>query len=287
MSKVGRSRGRSVGKALREKQERKRQRMWIAGGVVAVVLGIVLTMVVVKLVGDRGNGDASGNSSSLASNSLVSTLTTIPESNFNQVGSGGLKQGPSKTSVTTAHTIAGKAAVLYVGAEYCPYCAAQRWGLIVALSRFGTISKLKLAQSSAQDVYPKTQTFSFHDSSFSSDYVSFTGVEESRNQKLTSEQRTLFETYNRPPYVDTSGSIPFLDVANMFIYSGASFRPALLAGKTREQIAQSLRDPNSDVAQAIIGTANLITASICVATGDNPSQVCTSSGVSAAKKLLT
>jgi hypothetical protein len=32
--------------------------------------------------------------------------------------------------------------MLYIGAEYCPYCAAERWPLVMALSKFGTFSNL-------------------------------------------------------------------------------------------------------------------------------------------------
>jgi len=34
--------------------------------------------------------------------------------------------------------------VVYIGAEYCPYCAVERWPLIVALNRFGTLTNLGL-----------------------------------------------------------------------------------------------------------------------------------------------
>ena len=36
-----------------------------------------------------------------------------------------------------------------MGAEYCPYCAAQRWAMIVALSRFGTFSGLTTVHSAS------------------------------------------------------------------------------------------------------------------------------------------
>ena len=39
-------------------------------------------------------------------------------------------------------TADGKPLVLYVGAEYCPYCAAERCAMVQALSRFGTFSNL-------------------------------------------------------------------------------------------------------------------------------------------------
>ena len=48
------------------------------------------------------------------------------------------------TKVTgSALTFDGKPGIFYYGAEYCPYCAAERWPVVVALSRFGTWSNLQ------------------------------------------------------------------------------------------------------------------------------------------------
>ena len=52
--------------------------------------------------------------------------------------------------------------MLYYGAEYCPYCAAERWAIAAALSRFGTWSNLKITASSHTDVYAETHTFSYY-----------------------------------------------------------------------------------------------------------------------------
>ena len=41
-----------------------------------------------------------------------------------------------------AGCIDGRPGVVYVGSEFCPYCAADRWALVVALSRFGTFAHL-------------------------------------------------------------------------------------------------------------------------------------------------
>ena len=72
---------------------------------------------------------------------------------------------------------AGKPEVLFVGAEYCPFCAAERWPLIVALSRFGHFTGFKNMQSAQLSVFPDTQTFSFVGSTYTSRYLAFTGVE--------------------------------------------------------------------------------------------------------------
>ncbi len=52
----------------------------------------------------------------------------------------------------------GKPEVLYIGA-YCPFCAAERWAAIVALSRFGTFSVLRTVHSSSTDVDASTPAF--------------------------------------------------------------------------------------------------------------------------------
>jgi hypothetical protein len=79
-------------------------------------------------------------------------------------------------------TANGKPLVVYVGAEYCPYCAAERWAAVIALSRFGTFSGLGQTHSSSTDVYPNTATLSFHGASYTSQYLQFQGVETQSNQ---------------------------------------------------------------------------------------------------------
>ena len=47
-------------------------------------------------------------------------------------------------------TASGPAQILFVGAEYCPFCAAERWPLVVALARFGRFPVLHDAASSTR-----------------------------------------------------------------------------------------------------------------------------------------
>jgi hypothetical protein len=187
--------------------------------------------------------------------------------------------------------------VLYVGAEYCPYCAAERWAMVVALSRFGTFSGLGQTASAANDVFPSTPTLSFHGSSFRSSTVAFSGVETQSNEvvngqyapldKLSAADEQLFSTYDSPPYVDDAGSIPFVDIGGKYLISGSTFSPQVLKGKTHQQVAAALSDPSSDIAQAVDGAANLITAAVCATTANTPAPVCASAGVQAAAKRLS
>ena len=83
-----------------------------------------------------------------------------------------------------AITADGKPKVLYVGAEYCPFCAAERWPMVVALSRFGTL----LAAWASRRRPRRTPTRArrrcpFHGSTYTSDKLSFTGYETTTNQQ--------------------------------------------------------------------------------------------------------
>ncbi len=68
------------------------------------------------------------------------------------VGVGDVKVAPTKINAP-ALISNGRPEVLYVGAEYCPYCAAERSAVAVALSRFGTLHGLGQTASSPNDVY--------------------------------------------------------------------------------------------------------------------------------------
>jgi hypothetical protein len=45
----------------------------------------------------------------------------------------------------------GKPVVLYIGAEFCQYCAIERWALIMALMRFGNFTSLHYMTSAPSE----------------------------------------------------------------------------------------------------------------------------------------
>ena len=73
-------------------------------------------------------------------------------------------------------TRAGKPELFFAGAEGCPFCGVQRWGMIAALSQFGTFSNLHLMQSDTTEP-PPVRTFTFYGSSYHSPYLAFVPVE--------------------------------------------------------------------------------------------------------------
>jgi len=275
--------------ARRELAARQRRSRLL--GVGAIILAVVVVVAIVVAVGLLHNNE--GAKTTVASDEVVSAVTSVPAATFDKVGAGDIKTLPSAIT-GDALTADGKPRIVYVGAEYCPFCAAERWSLVAALGRFGTFTGLGQTASTPKDVYPNTPTLSFHGSSYSSQYISFTGYEtEDTNGKqldtLTSEDSDLVKKYNAPPYVgtgDTAGSIPFVALFGSFVSQGASYSPEILKGMSHQQVAQAMQDPETEVARNVDAMANVFSAIICKASDGQPADVCTSSGVQAAAAKL-
>lgn len=275
-------------RAAAQRAERKR-RLLIASVAIVAVVAIVVAFVVF-----RGHSSPGGSSSGAppptgsALAAVVTTTTTVPAATLDTVGAGQTTGHP--TSVTGPPlTGGGKPEMLYMGAEYCPYCAAQRWGMVVALSRFGTFSGLTATHSAARngngqaEPFPNTATWTFYRSAYTSTYLTFTPVEMNTNipdpatggyttlQTPTAEQQALLVKYDSA----SGGSIPFIDFGNRYTSVGASYDPGVLTGLTWSQIAGDLHNPASPVAKAVLGTANYMTAAICGLTGNQPASACT------------
>jgi thiol-disulfide isomerase/thioredoxin len=172
-----------------------------------------------------------------------------------------------------ALTYNGKPEILYIGGEFCPYCAAERWSLIVALSKFGQFSGLEYMMSSSNDIYPNTNTFTFLNATYSSPYVSFVTVEVSdRNrlplQSLTNDEQAILNEY------DSGESIPFVDISNQFVIVTSQYSPSVLSGATWGQIGSDLNNSQSEYAINIDGAANIIIGDICAIDGYSPAVIC-------------
>jgi thiol-disulfide isomerase/thioredoxin len=280
---------RRVPRVIEEPSFIERFRTWIISGVAAAVLLVVVAIIVLKAT---SGGSSSGNNavaqpaSAGSGTALVAAISAIPVTTFDAVGTGTYKGGvqppPSQAQPLTAN---GKPDVFYFGAEWCPYCAAQRWAFTAALSRFGTFDNVGTVRSDAKDVYPSTATLTFNGSSYSSQYVSFSPVEaQNANHKPLQNPSTAQSQILQQ--FDSGLSFPFLDFGNAYIANGASYDPAILQGMTQQQIVDALKDPTSDQAKGILGTANVMTAAICKLTNNQPANVCSSPGVQAGAAKL-
>jgi hypothetical protein len=247
---------------------------------VAVVAIVLIIIVVINQVGG-GNATVS----TLVPAKLAAQVENPSTSVVDAIGSG--KQPGEMTRLPAAALLPqvdGKTQVIFMGAEFCPYCAAERWSMIVWLSRFGTFKNLHEIESSSTDVDADTHTFTFYKSTYTSQYIDFNSNEvEDRNsnplQTMSAATTAIVNKWDTPPYTTQAGQFPFIDIGGVFTLLDTSYDPGVLAGLSWQQIANDLSDPTSQVAIDIIGNANILTAATCIATGDTPASVCSSSTI--------
>jgi len=287
MSKAQRTRDQSTRARIAAQQadqrRRDQRRRVIAIGGVAVVLLAVIGIIIGALVSRSSPSHPAASSSPLPAG--VQANLTVPQGTLATVGIGSSSTQLLKSETGPALTSGGKPEMLYIGAEWCPYCAAERWAMAVALSRFGSFTPLRGIHSSATDVYPNTATLTFYPSTYTSKYLVFTPVETedvNRNplQTPTAAQKELWAKYLPP-----GDSFPFIDIGNRFLAT-STYNPQVLQGLSWNQIATDLHNPSSPVAQGAIGSANLITAAICRITGNAPASVCGASPIPALESRI-
>ncbi len=271
-------------------------------GLVVGALLIILAVVGVFFYLSQSNnsGNTAVSTPTPASASVLDAVTHVSPKVLADVGTGGQQKilasikGGSPPPLKGA---TGKPEFFYAGAEYCPFCAAERWSVVVALSRFGTFSKLNQTTSSSTDVYPSTPTFTFYQSAYTSQYIDFVSIESTTNQSdgnggytplqsPTADQQQLITKYDGPPYLSSANSIPFIDIGNQMVMQGANYSPQVLSGLSWNDIANDLSNETSGVTQGIVGSANYLTAAICQTTNQQPASVCTADPVPAIEQTL-
>jgi thiol-disulfide isomerase/thioredoxin len=288
------------------KRAEQRKRIYIAGGSILAVIIVVLAFVIIK-ANTKSSSSSSASTAGTgitgptgtALTSLIKVTTSVPAATLDAVGTGSGEVSGKPVTIKPAQSALsanGKPEMLYMGAEYCPFCAAERWAMVVALSRFGTFTGLETTHSAItdgggnQEVDPNTPTWTFLRANYTSKYLTFDHVELNTNipdastggytalQTPNTVQNALIDKYDTSTYypgLSEAGSIPFIDFGNKYLVIGASYDPAVLAGKTWAQVAAALTDTSSSIAQAVDGTANYISAAICAITNNQPATACT------------
>jgi hypothetical protein len=287
----------------------KPRRGWAIGrrGRLAFAGGCALLVVAGVLIGLRLSSSGSANP---ALARLITEVTTVPvsaggsgassyagalPSSSSSVGSASssslvFEGSPSPTGPNASPLLSGgKPEVLYVATEYCPFCVAQSWPLIVALSHFGQFSGLSTSRSPTFESIPPVDGWTFYGSSYKSPYLVFAPVETHSNvlvspnadpgdktsyrtlQRLTTAEQAVFSEYDR------GNETPFLDFGGQATAIGTDIVPATLAGLTWTQIAADLRRPASTTGAAVLFSAAALTAELCQLTGNRPAAACSKS----------
>jgi hypothetical protein len=266
---------------------RKRNRRILTISIVVVIIAAVVGVTLIVI----NTNQTSPYIGKAVSSSVLQGLTGVSDSTLSSIGKPSGVTAPVTIS-GSALTSGGKPEVVYIGGDYCPYCALERWSLIVALSHFGNFTGLEYMQSSPTDQNPSTPTFTFSSATFTSPYIVFTPVEEfdrSGNtiQALTTDQQNLVNTYDTCASTGQSGGIPFVDIGNQYAINCGAQSTLDLSGQNWTQIASVLNTASNPTAQLIDGAANTLITAICKIDGGQPTSVCSQSYATVTLAYLT
>jgi len=171
----------------------------------------------------------------------------------------------------------GKLLVFFMGAEHDPFCAAERWAIVRALSKYGQWSGLKQTMSAARDEsFLNLPTYDLTEATYTSPHVEFVAREiKDREfkplQKLLKTEDKILRKYN------PEKNIPFLLVGGRFMQLEAGFSPKIFIGHTFRQTETELKKIESEIRKTIDEEANIISALLCVS--GLPSELCKETGV--------
>ena len=266
--------------ARRARQDRNKRYAFVAIG---LVIALVAVLVIVKVAGG-GGGSTSG-----ADQPSPPGGTPIPAATLTHLSSvpiSTLNSAPTDGIITTPQTVSGKALtadgkpdMLFIGAEYCPHCAAERWPLYVALTKFGTFEPQPgKIHSATQD--GNVPTLTFYGTKYSSPYFTFTPVEVYKN--YLNAAGTNYETLQLPTQSQlqlwqnaNGGSFPFIDFAGKAILPSAQYSYAPLQGLPFGAVAAQVGNNSTTIGANINASASQLIKTICsTMTHDQPAAVC-------------
>ena len=251
-------------------------------GLVAIALVVVLVavLVVVKVTGGGSGPDTFDQASPPAGTPIpaatLAKLQSVPVSTLAAAPTSGIVSTPQSTNGSTLNAD-GKPELLFIGAEYCPHCAAERWPLYVALSKFGTFSPAPgRIHSANQD--GDVPTLTFYGTRYSSPYFTFVPLEVYTNklqgngytvlQQPTPAQVTLWQKTN-------GGSFPFVDFAGKHALVSAQYLFTPLQNLPFSDVASQVGNNSTQIGANIDASAAQLIKTICGSlSSSQPTSVC-------------
>lgn len=274
--------------AAARKERQQKQLITAAVAVVVVIIAVVIGLAIAS------QPDKTAASANPGADASISKLSAIPASAFDAAGKPTASSSiPQKLDGGKVLKNGDKPEVVYVGAEFCPYCATERWSLVAALERFGNFSGLTTTRSADND--GNIPTVSFKNATYTSDYLSFKAVEtQDRNgqplEQIPADIDTLFKKYDAPPYVTgQAGSIPWMFYGtHQTVGSGVPVQNfvSLSDDTAWTKIVDQMLTGKGDLGQPIMANANAITAQLCTLTDNKPPDVCSSQAVVETSPML-
>jgi hypothetical protein len=253
------------GRQQRQQQQRRNRLIIIAA---AIVVAIAVIAVVLFL------NNSSSPLRTPATVQDVNTITSVPTSALVGAASEVPRLYPAVTAGSGPKNLDknGKPTLLYVGAEFCPYCGAERWPMIIALSKFGTFTNLQTTHSAKND--GNIPTWSFYGSSYTSQYLNFETYEVENNKHGTLENPPSDVVQIWTTFFKGSESFPFVDFNQQSVIQTAQFPYTTLEGNSFSDILKSLGDNTTTMGDQIDASAAAFTKYICNMTNNQPSSVC-------------
>ncbi len=268
--------------AARE-QRRARARTY---GIVAIALVVVIVavLVVVKVAGGGGGGGGSGSTGDAGSPpegtpipaATLAKLRAVPVSTLAAAPTDGIVATPQSANAPYLRADA-KPELLFIGAEFCPHCAAERWPLYLALSKFGTFNPEpgRIHSANADGDVP---TLTFYGTTYSSPYFTFTPVEVYTNkpqgngyaplQTPTQAQLKLWQDTN-------GGSFPFVDFGGKKVLPSAQYLFTPLENLSFSAVAAQVGNNSTSIGADIDASAAQLITTICGSLSNSqPAAVC-------------
>ena len=246
---------------------------------IALVVLVVGVLVIVKVAGG-GSGSGTDQTSPPAGTPIpAATLThlqSVPVATLAAAPTSGIITTPQSVN-NPALTADGKPDLLYIGAEFCPHCAAERWPLYLALTKFGSFSPEpgKIHSATLDGNVP---TFTFYGTAYTSQYFTFTPVEVTTNkpqgngyaplQTPTQAQLTLWQDTN-------GGSFPFVDFGGKVVLPSAQYSFIPLQNLPFSAVAAQVGHNSTQIGADIGASATQLISTICTSLSHGqPAAVC-------------
>jgi hypothetical protein len=260
-------------RAAQEAHRRRQRNLIIAGAVVAAVAILAAVLVITGLSSSKPKATPR----TPLTPAEMQHLSSVPMSTLVAATKKLTSLSPPSNGNPPPLTSNGKPEMLYIGAEFCPICATERWPMMVALSHFGTFSNVSQTSSAALD--GNIPTLSYYGSSFDSPDMVFTPVETTTNQP----KGNYYEPLQAPTAAqqarwskDLHGnlSFPYINMGAKYLLTTSQFPDTVLQGSTFSTIMGDVGNNSTTIGLNIDAAAGFLVRYLCNMTGDKPAATC-------------
>jgi hypothetical protein len=168
-----------------------------------------------------------------------------------------------------------KVRVFFLGAQYWPFCAAERWALVSALERFGTLTGYT-PETHAPGLagFRLVPTYDLRTAVYTSAYLAYSDKEifDKDNTPLDTfdnDEQSIVDQFN------PQATFPFLIINGQYAQFDSGYSPGLIDGMDFATLRSQLdAGEQNDATNAINAEADLITKYLCHSTGGEPATTC-------------